>query len=789
MILTLERLLRDVGYGLRTHLKTPVVTVTVVATLSLGIAATSVSFSLMNAFFIRPLPIDQPERFVRVYHQRESSVQHFPISYPEFEDLRELSHVFDRAVAEQPVPLSLGVAGSYERVWGEIVSDGYFPLLGVKPALGRFFASREEDIGDAVVVLGYGLWKRRFGGDPTVLNADVRVDGLTFRVIGVAPEGFHGTILAFTSDLWIPIRAAAWQRETTERATRSYFTMVRLASGVTFGQARAVVDALARRLQRTHPTTNRAVRFRALSEFDGRVPPPFRDSVLGFSVLAVAVALLVTAIACANAAAVLLARAASRRTEIGVRLALGASRGRIVAQLLTECATLSTAAGALGLAVAWQATRLMSAIHVPIARGASLSVDVSLDARVLGVSVGVTVLTGILFGVTPALEASRPDLVAVLKNGERGGGRRRSWSRRAFLASQVAVSTLLLAGGGLFLRSLQHAREVDLGFDPTGVVTTAVDVRGRGHSPAAGNQFWSRLLDEIRRLPQTVSASLTARLPLELGIVMLSIGPEGFEPAEGRAWPSSEFAVVETDYFRTLRIPLIEGRDFNDRDTQASQDVIILNDVVARQFWTDGRAIGRHVVNPMGQRFEVVGVVRRSKYLSVGEDPKPYVYFPLRQGASDAMAVVARGSGDTGAYLRAIEDVVRRLDPTAPLYNVTTLSERVAMSLAPTTGGATGLGIVGVMALALTSLGLFGDVIWLVMRDAIGLVALGVACGLAAALAASPILGALLYSVDAADPLVFGLAPAVLVVVCLVAAWLPTYRATRINAATALRYE
>jgi putative ABC transport system permease protein len=810
----LERLWRDFVFGLRNHIKTPTATLAVVSTLSIGIATTSVSFSLLNALFVRSLPIAEPDRFVRVYHVNEGSFQHFPISYGELEDIRQLTEAFDGAVAEQPSPLSLGVAGSYERVWGELVSDGYFQLLGVTPAAGRFFGSHEENAGEAVVVLSHGLWKRRFGSNPNVVNTELRLDGRAFRIIGVAPRDFHGMIVAFASDLWIPIRSAPLpQSDTADRSDRGYFTMARRAPHVDIARVRSVVEALGRRLQRDYPATNRAIRFVALEEVNGRVPPPFRESVLGFSLLSIWVALLITAVACANVAGVLLARATARRTEIGVRLALGASRSRIVGQLLTEAATLSIAAGALGLALAWQATQLVGTLRLPIARGASLSLDISLDERVLALGVAITVLTGILFGLAPALEASRLDLVAVMKDAGRGRRQRRSLTRGLLLTAQVAVSMLLLAGTGLFLRSLQHAREIDLGFDPTGVVTAAVDIRQQHYSPEASTRFWTGLLDDIRRLPQTESASLTARLPLELGIVMLSLGPQGFQPNAGHGWPSVEFSVVEPDYFRTLGMRLLEGRDLTDRDNASAPNVIIVNDVVARQFWPNGRATGRSIVNPDGARYEVVGVVARSKYLSVGEDPKPYVYFPLRQGAARAMTIVARGSGSPGAFLREIAAAVHHLDGTAPLYDVTTMSERVALSLAPTTGGVTALGLIGLMALALTSLGLFGavaqsvsqrtyevgvrralgaqdaHVVWLVVRGAVGPVLLGLGVGLTATFILAPVLGTLLYNVRMSDPIVFAFGPAVLVAVCALAAWLPAYRAIRISAATALRYE
>ena len=425
-----------------------------------------------------------------------------------------------------------------------------------------------------------------------------------------------------------------------------------------------------------------------------------------------------------------------------------------------------------------------------------------------------TIVTALLFGLAPAFEASQADVVSALKDGGRHAGGRRSRLRHALITMQVALSMTLLAGGGLFLRSLQNVRQIDLGFNPDRLVTTSVDLSLRGYTPGEGNRFWARLLHDVRRLPRTEAASLSARLPLDIGMSMLRIAPEGYQAPEGRGWPSTEFATVETGYLRTVGTPLLEGREFTERDTAAAPLVIILNDVLAHQFWPNASAIGRHVSTGPGNRFEVVGVARRSKYFSIGEDPKPYVYFPLRQGATRAMTVVARASGgDPATYLREIGDTIRRLDPIAPLYDVTTMAERVAMSMAPATGGAAALGIVGVVALALTALGLYGvvgqavahrtyeigvrralgaqdrDVARLVVAHAMGLVILGMAGGLAAGLGSARLLQRLLYGVDPADPVVFGVAPLVLIAVCVLAAWVPTWRAVRINAAAALRCE
>ena len=430
-------------------------------------------------------------------------------------------------MAEQPAPFTLGAAGAFDRVWGEIVSERYFALLGVEPAYGRFFSTSEEEIGEPVIVISHGLWQRRFGGNPEALNSHVRVDARLMRIIGVAPPSFRGTIVAFESDLWVPIRSAPTRHsETADRADRGYFVIARLTEDSGAGRARAAVDALTHRLQQEYPATNRGIRLIAFPESEGRVPPPFRDGVLGFSTVAVAVALLVTAIACANVAGMMLARAAARRTEIGVRLALGASRRRIIAQLLTEAAMLSLAAGTIGVTVAFLLTQAVSRLQVPIARGASLSLDVTMDSRVLAVSFAVTVLTGVLFGLVPALEASRPNLVGILKAGGPGSGRHRSLrgprlprrpDRLVHAAADYRRTVRAKSAARARHRSRVRSRE-------------RRDQRCRHQGIGLFASGDAGILDDvdrarIRRLPMTESASLTARLPLELGIVTLSNRP------------------------------------------------------------------------------------------------------------------------------------------------------------------------------------------------------------------------------------------------------------------------
>jgi len=481
-----DQLRSDLAFGVRTLLKTPMVTAVLVATLALGIAATSVTFSLVNGFFIRPPAIQDPDRFVRIFNASANG-QYSTISYADFLEIRELRDVFSGTLAEEPAPFSMGIAGSYERVWGEMVSDGYFPLLGVGPAEGRFFGPDEEtDSGrEPVVVLSHGLWTRRFGGRRDALNGALLLNGKTFRIIGVAPPSFHGTTLGLLSDLWIlgpQERTARALEGRTRRGMCGCFGMARLNPGATVEQGRAAIDLLARRLQREYPDRNRNVRFAVLSESEGRIFPTMRGSLLGAAGIAVTIALVVLLVACINVAGVLLVRASARRAEIGVRVALGATRARIVAQLLTEAVLLSATAGAIGVVLAWQVTRFATAVRVTIARGAPISIDVGVDARVLAFSVTVTVVTAMLFGLAPAFEASHANVIGALKDGGRHTGGRRSMLRQVLVAAQVALSMALLAGGGLFLRSLQNARHIDLGFAPDTVVTTSVDLSLHGYS-------------------------------------------------------------------------------------------------------------------------------------------------------------------------------------------------------------------------------------------------------------------------------------------------------------------
>jgi predicted permease len=804
---------KDLAYGVRTQLRTPAATAAVVLTLALGVAASTVAFSLLNSFAIRPLPVREPERLVRLYTSYVDGPRHFTVSYPDFLDMRDLDDVFGAVLAEEPVPMNLGVARTQERVWGERVSPGYFSVLGLRPAHGRFFAPEEEGGpgGEPVVVIGYGLWQRRFGGSRHVLGETLLLNAHVYRIVGVAPQGFQGINLGLFPDLWLPALRESGTAP-PGREARGYFAMGRLKPGVTVDQSRVALEVLARQLERSYPATNQGVRFTVLPESAGRIHPLVRGGVLGFSGVLLAVAGLLLLLACANVAAVQLARGLSRRREVALRLALGAARVRIIRQLLTEGACLSFLAGGLGVLLAWVVTSVLSAVPLPTARGAPLVFDVGLDARVLCFSLLLAVSTGVLFGLAPALQASGLDLVAALKDGAAASGPQPSQLRNVLLAVQVGLSTVLLIGGGLFLRSLENAHRVDLGFDPTGLVVASVDLGPRGYGSAELVRSWRRLVERVAGSPGIESASLADRVPFEVNITTTSVGPQGGARPPGGGL-TVDFAVVDTAYFRTMRIPLLEGRDFGERDDERSRPVAIVNDVLARRFWPEGGAVGQRLLAREGRLYEIVGIARESKHLTLGEEPRPYLYLPLGQNPASTLTVLAHGKSEPGVLLRELQDAVRALDESVSAYGVTTLSDRTKLAFLPATSGATVLTFVALVALLLTSVGLHGtlaqavhrrvheigvrralgapnrSIVWLVVRQHVRLVGLGTAGGAAAGLLGSRLVGRFLYGVEAADPFAFGLGPAALALVSFLASWIPATRATRIEPAVALRHE
>jgi predicted permease len=793
---------RDLAFGARAWSRRPGATAATVLALAGGIAATSLAFSLLNALFLRPLPVHEPERIVRVYSRYAAGFQHFTLSYPDYVDIRDMTDIFSGVLAEEPVPFSLSTGGPAVRVYGQRVAGGYFSVLGLQPEAGRFTTAAEEESAEGVglVVISHDLWRRQFGGRREAVGERVRLNGRPCEVVGVAPRGFTGTTPGVRSVLWRPAAKAGGG----SRMNRGHFAAARLRPGTTTAQAEAALDALASRLQRQHPGSNSGVRFAMLPESASRVHPLARGGALGLSGALLAAAGLLLLLACANAAAVLLASALERRREIGIRAALGASRGCIVRQFLAEALALAAMAGAAGVLVAAVVARALGAIELPTR--IPVSFDFGADARVLAFSVAITAASVLVFGVAPSVRASRVDAMTLIRRSRDARmGRRRPGS--ALIGGQVALTMLLMTTGGLFLRSLLNARAIDPGFDPRGVATATVDVGLHGYSSGRALVFWRRLVERVAHERGMAAVSLASAVPFELNINQMSVGPEGFQPTREGGWPSIDWTIVDAGYFRAMRMPLLGGRDFGPADREGAPAIAIVNGTLARRFWPDGNAVGRRLAVADGSTLEVVGVVATSRQLSLGEPPRAHVFLPIGQAMPGAMTVVARTELPPAEALGLIRDAVSSLDPDLPIYNATTMEGHVAVALLPAQGGAIAIGIMGAVALLLSALGLYGTVAHTVgrrtheigVRRALGatssrimavivghtaLMAAGgtAAGGLLAALLA-PGLARMLYGVGGLDPLVMAAASLVLAGACVMAALVPTAVGLRIEPA------
>jgi predicted permease len=805
----------DLRFGFRQQMRTPASSAALVLTLALGIAATSVAFSATNTMFLSPLSAERPNELVRIYDTSTSgAATHLPTSYPDYLDIRNETAVFSGVVAEQPVPYNMGSGTQVERVWAQLVAGGYFSVLGVGPSAGRLFSPDEERIrgGEPIAVMSDAFWRERFGASPSAIGSSILLNGHPVRIIGVAAPRFHGTTPGFLPDLWVPVMVADrlypvgdWLER---RGTGFFFLTGRLRPGVSLAEARVAIDRLSEQLQRDH-IANQGVRFAVLSESESRMFPMFARQVMGLSAGSMATAFLVLLVACSNVAGVLLVRASARRKEMGVRLALGATRGQLVRQLLAEHGIFSLAAGLIGLGAAVLAARTLSSIHLPIE--VPLGMDFLIDTRVLGFSFVITVATGVLFGLAPALEGARVNPIMLMKDGGEAEAPRQSRTRAALVTAQVAVSAVLLLAAGLFIRNLQNAKEIDLGFEPKGAVMTSIDLGMQHYSIERAREFWPRLTARLDSDPSLASSALVTCVPLELNLYTVSLAPEGYTPPSDGSWPLMGAAAAGPRFFRVMGTPLIAGREFDDRDRHGAPYVVVINDTAARQFWTGQHAVGRRLQDRAGTLFEVVGVVKTAKYLTIGEDPKPYIYFALHQSDARRVTVVARERGDQAAALKGLGDVLRSLEPAAPLYDVRTLATHAAVALTPAQGSVATFAIVGTIALLLTAIGLYGtiayavsrrtyeigvrralgaadrDVARLVIGDASTLVIVGLVCGGGAALALFRVLRSFLYDINSIDPLVIAGAGAALVTACAAAAWVPARRAIRVEAVKALR--
>ncbi|MEM7048082.1 MAG: ABC transporter permease [Acidobacteriota bacterium] len=819
----MDALWKDFRHSLRTLRKTPVVTVAAILSLALGIGANTTIFTLVNAILLNPVPVERPDRIVSIMavDQRDGGAgSQLPMSWPNFEDYHRQSDQFSTLVAFLTVPTATIIGKDPERIFTQLVSQGYFSMLGVEPAHGRFFLPEENDtVGSSpVAVISHGLWKRQYAADPDVLGREVKLNGASFSIVGVAPAGFSGTSTLLTPGIWIPM---TMRQQVLSGPFRAFFDLRRgkildvigrLHDDVDVAQVEASTRTIAERLAEEYPNDNRDMSLSVLPLTQANIPPSLRGVFLLAGTVMMAAVGLVLLIACVNVANLLLVRARARRTEISVRLALGAPRRRLVRQLLSEGLVLSLAGGAAGLLLAWWGRDLLWSLRPPLL--SQTPSEIGFDGTVLLFTVLLSLGTGILFGLVPALRASRPDLISALRDrSETPGSQRLLTGRNLLVASQVALSLLGLVASGLFLTSLRQLESIDPGFDAQRLATAGFNLGTQGYEPARAMGFYRRVREVASADPAVDSVALAANLPL--GVfpgVRRTVIPEGRDLTDPTQGSLVLVDTVDESYFDTLGIPLAEGRPFQPSDRQDSRPVVIVNEALATSLWPNDDALGKRIalIGETELR-EVVGVARNRKHGTLGETPIPYLHLPLEQNYTDAMRLFVRTDGDPAVVLARLRQQIQQLDPTLPLTEVETLGEVLGRSLWGPRLATLLLGVFGFLALVLAAVGIYGvmsysisrrnrelglrmalgaerpAVLRMVLLQGMKVVTLGLALGLLAAAVVTRPLAGQLPGVQAFDVPAFSGALIALAAVALIAILVPARRATTVDPLVVMR--
>ena len=809
-------LLQDVRYGIRMLVRNPGFTTVAVLALTLGIGADSAIFSVVNAVLLRPLPYHESERLVFL-SERSQVLEGMSIAYPNFLDWREQNNAFESIGVYRRQSYNLTGSGEPERLGAGQVSADLFTVLRVNAAIGRVFTNDEDKPGATpVVVLSHGLWQRRLGGDPRIIGETLTLDGRSFTVIGIMPPGF---LFPSRVEMWTPVGQQAKDPGWESRGNHpGLYAMARLKPGVNVEQARDDMEIVAANLEKQYPDSNTGNRATIAPALEIIV----RDIRSKLLLLLIAVGL-VLLIACANVANLLLARATNRQKEISIRTALGASRMRIVRQLLTESMLLSFAGGALGLLLAQAGVKLIIAISPnSIPRVA----EIGLDRRVLAFTIAVSVLTGIIFGLAPALQASKPDLNETLKEAGRGSTGRRHILRSALVVSEVALTMVLLIGAGLMIRSFYHLQRVDPGFMTDNLLTFNVALPSKkypeGQPPV---NFYQQLLQNLRAMPGVQSVGMATGLPLGNNGWQSGFWIEGRpEPPQGQR-PLTEVAFVSPDYFDTMRMTLLNGRKFTEQDVRPQlppdpqhqalnrPTVTVIDEEFARRYWPDEDPLGQQLIF-WGGKVTIVGIVRRVKMEGLSTDSnRVQSYYPYLQNPSGSMSIVLRTAGDPTGLSDVVRQQVLAIDPDQPIYGVQTMGQIWTDSIAPERLNLMLLGTFAAVALVLAGVGIYGvmaysvtqrtheigirmalgarqsDVLGMVIRQGMKLAVAGLAIGLGGAWLATRAMASLLFGVSATDPMTFAVISVVLAGVALGACFVPARRATKVDPMIALRYE
>jgi predicted permease len=815
---------QDFRFAARALRRSPGLALVAVASLALGIGGNATIFSLVNGLLLKPLPVAEPVRTLAIYTGDFSGSPYGTSSYPDYLDFRQRLPAFDRIVALNLHPTSLTTPTGTSRIFVGMVSSDFFSGLGIPLALGRSFAANEDQppAGEAVVVLSHATWTTRFGADPTILGKVVQLGGHPFVVIGVGAKGFTGITRGIGQDGWVPLTAVSRLKpgatDLVSRGNRSLFLFGHLAAGASLEQAEAQSRALSTSLLQEHPDHWRNLQGRVrpitlVPESKARlIFPGARGPILGVSGLLFLVVGAVLLIACANVANLFLARMVAHRREIAVRLALGATRGRLVQHVLAESTLIAVLGGALGLLLASWVADLISTLRLPLP--VPLALDLSPDARVLGFTLIVSLAAGLGLGLGPALQATRPQLVPALKDEGGAALSPRSRLRGAFVVSQCVLSLLLLVVAGLFVRSLRNASSIDPGFSAEHALLVTTDLGLNGYDSTRAWVFQQQLMERAGALPGVQSAALVTEMPLGLGGSRQGLSIQDYAPAAGEDMEVSR-TIVGPGYFETLQVPIVRGRSFNSGDREGAPGVAIVNEAFARRYWPGQDPLGRRlsVGGPDDPGLEVVGIAKDGKYETLGEQPKPFFYLPLSQRRAERTTLILKTRAEPRTIASLVQAVVHQLDPNLPIESVSTLTEHLAFSLLPARLGGIVLGGFGLLGLILASLGIYGivafgvnqrrreigirialgathaDVVGLAVKDGMTLVGVGLAIGLLAAAAAARFLRGLLYGLEPLDPQAFLAAPLLFGLVALGASWFPARRAARVDPMVAMRAE
>ena len=817
------RLLKDVRFALRTFQRSPAFTAAAVLSLALGIGVNTAIFTLINTLFLNPLPVERASEMVAIYTVDAKNTSPFgnllQTSFPNYKDYRDQNTVFTGLAAYSfPLPLSARIGSTPEQLFCEMVTGNYFELLGVKAARGRFFGPDDDKVPGAspVMVISYDAWQRRFAGSDDVIGRTIPINGSVFTIVGVAADGFHGVNSLFGPDGWVPtmmhgtVLPAQLRNWMDERRALVFNLAGRLKPGTTIDQASANLTVIAKSLETAYPLPNegRTTALKPLTE--ATIFPGVRQILVAGTAVLMVIVSLVLLIACSNVANLLLARATGRRQEIAVRLALGASRWRLIRQLMTESVLLGLMGGVLGLVIAIWTRDLIWSTRPP--NFAQNFVDPHLDMRVLVFAAAISMVTGLLFGLVPALASTKTDVVKAIKDQSRAAGRprRRFGMANLLIVGQVAFSLIALITAALFLRSSRNATQIDPGFEVDRVAIMFVNPGQAGYDSEHAQQFFHAAAERVGAMAGVKNVSWGANLPL-LGGNSRSVFIEGHEQDKQLAGILTLANAVDIGYFDTTGIPILQGRAFTDADRAGSTPVAIINEAMAKRFWPNESPIGKRFRYYTEKEYrEVIGIAKTVKYNTLGETPQPAGYYPLRQSQNDAMVMHVRADSNVGALLVPVQKEIRALDPNMPIQNPQRMIDVVDQSLWPVKLGAGLLAVFGGLALALACVGLYGvmaysvgqrtqeiglrmalgaapgEVLRLVMRQGLTLVGTGVVIGIAGALAVARLIQSLLFG-SAYDPIGFIGASAALIIVAALASLIPALRASRVDPLVALR--